>query len=360
LKKHKKILIIVQRSNGDVFFSYSLIAYLKNFYENSKIDILVNSDTKPVANLFQNISNILEFSYKNYRQSPLSYTFSIIRKIFRSYDLSINLTSSDRSVLFCALSSRNSISVVENNNQKSWWKKILLKEYFFYNQNIHILEQTLFPLKILKIPYELNLLCPRTNKNNNLRVQNKLHSLGIKKFIIFHPCAQYSYKVYPKIARDRLLENLSKLEIPIVITGGKSSLDLKIKEEIQQLKNVHDFIGEISIEEYIELSRLAMCYVGMDTLNMHIAASQNKNSFIISGPTNMKIWAPWSNPISNNTSLNSKRSKVFQANMDCVPCGRAGCDDMHGLSECLYRIDPLLIFNEIKNFIDINKTESQK
>jgi heptosyltransferase-3 len=35
---------------------------------------------------------------------------------------------------------------------------------------------------------------------------------------------------------------------------------------------------------------------------------------------------------------------VFQADMPCVPCGQTGCDNTHGRSECLSRIDPSVIF----------------
>jgi heptosyltransferase-3 len=36
--------------------------------------------------------------------------------------------------------------------------------------------------------------------------------------------------------------------------------------------------------------------------------------------------------------------------MPCVACGKAGCDDRHGKSECLDNIDPKVIFNEIKDW----------
>ena len=47
------------------------------------------------------------------------------------------------------------------------------------------------------------------------------------------------------------------------------------------LPNIYDFIGETTLEEYIALSDSAIAYIGMDTLNMHIAASQNKPIFAI-------------------------------------------------------------------------------
>ena len=86
-----------------------------------------------------------------------------------------------------------------------------------------------------------------------------------------------------------MLSNLSELGISILITGSQNKIDLAIKKELPTLNNVFDFVGETTLEEYFALSKLSMAYVGMDTLNMHIAASQNKRIFVISGPTNLKL-----------------------------------------------------------------------
>ena len=45
LKNPNKILIIIQRSSGDVFLSSSLIKILYEKYNSPKIDLLINSDT---------------------------------------------------------------------------------------------------------------------------------------------------------------------------------------------------------------------------------------------------------------------------------------------------------------------------
>jgi heptosyltransferase-3 len=111
-------------------------------------------------------------------------------------------------------------------------------------------------------------------------------------------------------------------------------------------------MGETTLDEYIALSDLSMAYIGMDTLNMHIAAGQNKSIFAIFGPTLPQVWSPWS----NRTQSYAKESKtvqtygnvtLFQANMPCVACGLAGCDDRGGKSDCLYMIDPNTIFKEV-------------
>jgi heptosyltransferase-3 len=88
---------------------------------------------------------------------------------------------------------------------------------------------------------------------------------------------------------------------------------------------------------------------------MHIASGQNKPIFAIFGPTNLKMWSPWSNKSQKCASKDKPKQvydsiTIFQADMPCVACGKAGCDDKHGKSECLDHIDPEDIFNEVKDW----------
>ena len=70
MKKHRKILIIIQRSNGDVFLSIGLIKSIFKFYNSPQIDLLVNNDTFQMANLLPHVSKIITFSYKNKTGMP--------------------------------------------------------------------------------------------------------------------------------------------------------------------------------------------------------------------------------------------------------------------------------------------------
>ena len=118
MKNSKKILIIIQRSNGDVLLSQKLISALYEHYQSPKIDLLVNDVTLPVARLLSNINFIHTFSYKKNRENRWQQEKDIITSIFRKYDLSINLAASDRSVLYAFFASKNSISAIEKDNKK--------------------------------------------------------------------------------------------------------------------------------------------------------------------------------------------------------------------------------------------------
>ena len=70
MKSPKKILIVIQRSNGDVFLSITLINLIYEYFHSPQIDLLVNDDTYSMAKLLPNINFIHQFSYqkkRNYR-----------------------------------------------------------------------------------------------------------------------------------------------------------------------------------------------------------------------------------------------------------------------------------------------------
>ena len=356
MRKTKKILIIIQRSNGDVFLSVSLINQLYEYYQSPKIDLLVNDDTLQLAKLLPNINFIHKFSYSKKQNNRFNQEKNLFLSLFRKYDLSINLTASDRGVLYALLAAKKSISAIEMDIQKSWWKKILLDHYYYFDSSKHILLNNLESLKILNIKHDQYQESINFSSNDYSEIKNKLKKKGIDRFIIFHPSAQYNYKVYSQNLRDKLLNLLNNLEISVVITGGNNEIDLKIKNEIPRLTNIYNFIGETSLKDYFILSELAIAYIGMDTLNMHIAASQNKRIFAIFGPTKLSMWSPWSNHLKSATSLNKPiqtygRNTIFQSSLPCEVCGKVGCGNNHGITELPYAIDPKVIFNETKDWL---------
>jgi len=349
-----KILIIIQRSNGDVFLSSTLINALYEHYHSPQIDLLVNDDTLAVAKLLPNINYIHLFSYQKKQTSGWKQEKEIIKNIFRKYNLSINLTASDRSVIYALLASKKSISAIEKDYKKSWWKKILLNYNYYFDTTKHILSNNLEPLNLLKIQHKIIQHPPEVLANTLVRIENKLEKKSIKDFIIFHPSAQYEYKIYPQHLREKLLLYLSNLGVSIVITGSNNRVDLEIKDTLSSLPNTLDLIGETTLEEYFALSELSLAYIGMDTLNMHIAAAQNKRIFTIFGPTNLTMWSPWSNKLQKSATNNLPvqtygNVTIFQANLPCVACGNAGCDNS-GQSDCLDHISPQVIFNEVRNW----------
>ena len=235
MRKPKKIIIIIQRSNGDVFLSSSLINALYGHYENPQIDLIVNDDTYSIAKLIPFIQNIYTFSYHLKQKSRWKQEKNLISKIYKKYDLSINLTASDRSIFYALMAGKKSISAVEKSSRKSWWKKIFLTHYYYFDMSRHILINNLEPLNLLNINFDNIQTHIEVSSEANLNVNKKLEAFNVSDFVIFHPSTQYNYKIYPQNLRDILLSDLSKLGVSILITGGNSAIDIGIKKQLPLL-----------------------------------------------------------------------------------------------------------------------------
>ena len=354
----RRILVIVQRSNGDVFLSSPLLEGLFRAYGGPRIDLLVNCDTVAVARTLPHIGEIHQFSYKEGGKG--GQALRLIRNIVRHYDLSVNLTASDRSVLFALVAAPRAISAVEPDRKKSWWKRLLLHACYDFDSNRHIIENNTMALDLLGIGAGRPTVSARHTKEAAEAVDRLLAARGISEFVIFHPGAQYDYKVYPEKLRNELLVLLDRLGVPLVVTGSKSPVDLAIQKTLPKLDNVHDFIGLTSMDELIALSDRSLAYIGADTLTMHIAAAHDKRIFAIYGPTILSMWSPWCNALRTGTRTNRPvqtygNVTLFQADQPCVACGKSGCDDHHGVSECLYRIEPETIFKEVDQWLTTSR-----
>ena len=74
------ILVIIQRSNGDVFLSSSLIVQLQQHLNPDAIDLLVNDDTLAIAKTLPNIRQIYTFSYQKKKQQRWRQEKQIVKK----------------------------------------------------------------------------------------------------------------------------------------------------------------------------------------------------------------------------------------------------------------------------------------
>ena len=356
MKKVKKILVIIQRSNGDVFLSSNLICSLFEYFDSPKIDLLINDDTHSIASLLPHINLIHQFSYSEKKNQRWAQEKKLFKNIYRKYDLSINLTASDRSVLYALFASKNSISAIEKNVKKSWWKKFFLTYHYYFDGDKHILINNSEALNLLNIKHINILKSIKISENIVSIMRSKLNKKGIKEFIIFHPSAQYYYKIYPRHLRDELIMHLNNLGIPVLITGSNNLIDSRIKKQIPVASNIYNFIGKTSLADYFALSELSSAYIGMDTLNMHIAASQNKRIFSIFGPTNLKMWSPWSNIVKgaardNKPIQNYGNVTLFQTSLPCKSCGKIGCGSNHNNDEFTYNTKPIEIYNEVLEWL---------
>jgi heptosyltransferase-3 len=104
--------------------------------------------------------------------------------------------------------------------------------------------------------------------------------------------------------------------------------------------------GELSLNQMTCLLSRSSLYVGLDTAISHLAATTGVPMVALYGPTISAWWAPWNNagPVAQQWTLPRGTQRngnimVIQKDWECVPCGRAGCDDSGMESRCMAGIE---------------------
>ena len=96
-------------------------------------------------------------------------------------------------------------------------------------------------------------------------------------------------------------KNLADKDCLIVITSGPDTHEIDYVREIIEKSELTDdnkvlnLAGKITLLELAALIQGCKCFIGLDSVASHIAASVNTDSVTLFGPSNLVNWKPWSN-----------------------------------------------------------------
>ena len=162
-------------------------------------------------------------------------------------------------------------------------------------------------------------------------------------FIHLHLFSRWFFKCLDDSFCAKIIDAITQTyHIPCVLTTAKDSRESKKLQNI--LKLCHSkplyFDGTLTLPEVSLLNSKALAFVGVDTAIMHLSAANNIPTFAFFGPSVVTIWGPWDNDL-DSSAYNKQngiqqmgKHFVYQEDFDCIPCGRAGCNDTK-ISDCL-------------------------
>lgn len=329
-----KILIIKLRNIGDVLLISPLFYNLKKYYGDSCIlDVLVNAGTEKILQT-QYLNQIHTLKRNPNKLQRIYDELALLKAIKKEkYDMVIGLTSGERSA-FLAFWSGAKIRVGFPPN--SFWSKNLYTHKLTQKYQ-HNLEDNLEALRILNIPIlSKKVLAPMPQKTTNL---NNLPP----HFIHLHLFSRWFFKCLDDSFCAKIIDAITQTyHIPCVLTAAKDSRESKKLQNI--LKLCHSkplyFDGTLTLPEVSLLNSKALAFVGVDTAIMHLSAANNIPTFAFFGPSGVASWGPWDNDLDSSTYNKQNgiqqmgKHFVYQEDFDCIPCGRAGCNDTK-ISDCL-------------------------
>ena len=360
----KKILIIATRQIGDTLITTPLIKRTHEIWPKAQIDFL---GFKSAIGILEGNPNLHEIISSSPKPKMKEY-FHLFKKVFFKYDLAIITQPSDRSYLYGLFAATKRVGVMHVGQEDHGWKNWITQ----YQVPINYFEQHVVTEKLRlvepftqgkQITQEIVIDAP-INLSKSLLVDEIAPNS-----VLIHPSPLNAYKKWPLSHWLTLIEFLSDQNIPVLMSGGNSQVDLALAEEIltgltpKAKDQVINLTGKVSFSELATLLRQVRAYVGVDTSVTHLAAACNAPTIALFGATPPTNFGPWPNGFSGKQpyqiralSQTTGNVTILQGPNSCVPCRKAGCDDhANSRSLCLEELDVTRVIQSLQKILQLNQ-----
>jgi heptosyltransferase-3 len=348
----QSILVVCIRLIGDVILSTPLIRLLKEAYPEAAIDMLVNRGTGEFLEKDPRIRTVLYSRNREIPEPVGGREPGYLPRIFRRYDMAINLNASDRGNIAVLLAGRRT-RVGFYPGASAWkesWKTRLLTHPVQFPFAIHVARISELVAKALGIPVHRLVAKVFWDGHDESAVDAALRREGVSgPFFVLHPFARWRYK-YWKSERFAYVSDTvaERYGLAPIWTSSPDSREKELLREAASLclRPPTELPGEFSLNRMTYLLSKASLYVGLDTAVSHLAATTGVPMVVLFGPTIAERWSPWNNegPVAQQCPLPRGTQRqggmiLIQKDWPCVPCGKAGCDDRGGESLCMTAIE---------------------
>jgi len=344
------ILIANIRLIGDVILTTPLIGLLKGAYPDAAIDLLVNRGTGEFLEKDPRVREVI-YSDGNLAGGGRTRT-RYLGKLFRGYDLAINMNASDRGNIAALVASRRWRVGIYYGDQfwKDFWKRLLFSHPIPYPFPIH------YARLCQVVAEKLGLTVTRLEAKvywdacDEAVVASKLAGLAVEGgYFVIHPFARWRYKYWQpeKFAAvsDAIADGYG---LRPVWTSSPAAEEQQALTAAADLCRIRPALipGEFTLNQMTCLLSRSKLYLGLDTAVSHLAATTGIPMVALYGPTHTDWWSPWNNdgPVAQQCPQPRGTQRtgsiiVVQKNMPCVPCGQAGCNGNGVEPPCMLDIE---------------------
>lgn len=344
-----RVLVIKLRHFGDVLLTSPVFTVLKNRAPHLEIDALVYRDTEPMLSGHPAISNIFTID-RGWKQEEgptrLGNEWRLFRALkARHYDLIAHLTENPRGAVLSLLL-KPAYSVARDYPAKRGW---LWHNSFTHLYPVpprrHTVEMHLDALRRLGVQPRADerrlVLVTGAEIDNSVRELLVRHGLAPRGFIHLHPTSRWMFKSLSVAQNVELIAALQAAGETVVLTAAPSEPELQFAAHIVAglKKPVVDLCGKLNLKQLAALTAQAKCFVGVDSVPMHIAAAMQTPTVALFGPSGEFEWGPW-----------QVKARVLTSAHSCRPCGQDGCGGGK-VSECLTGISVDEVLRAIRQIV---------
>ncbi len=356
----RRILLIATRRIGDVLLTTPLLNALRQAWPKAVIDVMVYRGTGSILEGNRDFDSLIEVE----EGAPLVGTVSVMRSIYRQYDLALSTQGGDRAYLLLFAASTRRYGLIGDPLKKSWWKRLISRYVVLDNQNTHTISQNLALANLLKIPAIPKVVMPQPLAEQR--------DEEWKPYAVLHPFPMFDYKEWSEGGWIDLIRYFVGRGLEVQISGGPSKEEMEACEELKKKANVESVrgvAGKVSFAELAVILGHARCYVGPDTVVTHLAAAAGCPTVALFGPSNPVKWGPWPSArvelespwvMSAHDGLQIEGNvALLQDTLPCVPCMQEGCErKLESESACLKNISVQRVISAIERMINFDVDRS--
>lgn len=346
----QRVLVVKLRHHGDVLLTSPVFTVLKNHAPHLEIDALVYAETQDMLSGHPAITqlHVVDRGWKNQGiGSILRHEWQLLRRLrARHYDLIIHLTENPRGGwLMYLLGPTYGVVRDYSPRRGRLWHSGFSHRYRIPAKPRHTVETHLDALRRIGIQPQSEerqlLLVPGEEAEAAVHGHLREHGLAPRGYIHIHPTSRWLFKCWTSEAFAELVNRLQEAGERVVLTAAPSDAELRFVGQIAtQLRHpVVDLSGKLSLKQLAVLTAHAKCFVGVDSVPMHIAAAMQTPSVVLFGPSGDLEWGPW-----------MARARVITSSHSCRPCGMDGCGNSK-VSECLTSIPVERVFDAVRELL---------
>jgi heptosyltransferase-3 len=328
LPANPRVLVVALRRLGDVLLTTPLIRSIKRAFPAAAIDVLVFAGTEGILSGNPDLAGVMTMPQ---RPRP-AQSLSILRRVWRRYDLALSTQSGDRPTAFAVMAGRQSAGPVEGSGLVTAAKRAGLSRSYVVDRERHRLLEILRLAEVLGIPAHREIVCPQGVVRADLG--------PAQPYAVIHAAPMFAYKRWTHDGWRQLATALRERGLRAVITGAAG--DRAHLDEVWGDCDVVRRDGTLSWPELSAVIGAADVYIGPDTAITHLAAATGTQTVALYGPTDPRLWGPWPTGgldrpwAAAGTIQNRGNVWLVQNPLPCLPCQQEGCErrlDSH--SRCL-------------------------
>lgn len=359
----RSVLVIVTRQIGDVLLTTPLVRQARQLWPEAAIDVLGFEGTLGMLRGNPDVRELIATPARLGAGGALR----LARRLWRRYDLALVAEASDRAHLMGALAAPRRAGILPAQGSSNWWKRRLLQHAVTATGDLGEVHVVAEKLQLLA-PWQgaRPLPAPQLVAPPSEPLPPELAARLAPRYVVVHTPSMWLYKEWPAEHFRALAGHLAAAGRQVVLTRGPGEADRARVAAMEGAAPAPLLVdaGVLGFGQLAGLLRGAALYIGPDTSVSHLAAACGTRVLAIFGPTNPQRWAPW--PAGTQPVHFLRRAEVqdvgqvtlMQGGLDCVPCGKAGCED-HRLSpaRCLPAIRPERVAAEALRLLSLDGGE---